>query len=143
MCKCERKQRDRAMRDSCSMTTCALERRRRHHAQRNLLKQTIQTSCRWMLIPCTLKVAKGRTARVNVKTKVTDPDTTSKSKGEQSVKQRYFYGYCNQCGEYDTRNQTVRARTNSSLGRVISVEHMGTRELAVLLKRWHIWNPNL
>ena len=34
----------------------------------------------------------------------------------------------------DTRNQTVRARTNSSMVRVTSVEHMGTRELTVLLK---------
>ena len=32
--------------DSCSVTTCALERRGRHHAQRNLLKRIIQTSCR-------------------------------------------------------------------------------------------------
>ena len=32
-----------------------------------------------MLIPCTVKVAKGRKARVKVK-KVTDPDTTAKAK---------------------------------------------------------------
>ena len=31
---------------------------------------------------------------------MTDPDTTAQGKGEQSVKQRYFDGYCNQCGEY-------------------------------------------
>ena len=30
---------------------------------------------------------------------MTDPDTTAKAKGEQSVKQRYFDGYGNQCGE--------------------------------------------
>ena len=42
----------------------------------------------------------------------------------------------------DTRNQTVQVRTNSSMARVTSVEHMGTRELTVLLKRWHTWNLN-
>ena len=85
------------------MTICALERCGRHHAQRNLLKQIIQTLYRWMLIPCTVKVAKGRKARVKLKTKVTEPDTTVKAKSEHSVKQRYFNGYCNQCGEYGSK----------------------------------------
>ena len=31
---------------------------------------------------------------------MTETNTTAKAKGEQSVKQRYFDGYCNQCGEY-------------------------------------------
>ena len=80
------------------MTTCTLERRARHHAQRNLLKRTLQTSCRWMLTPCTVKVAKGREARGKGKNKGDRHD--GKGKGELSVKQRYFDGYCNQCGEY-------------------------------------------
>ena len=40
----------------------------------------------------------------------------------------------------DTRNQIVRVKTNSSMARVTSVEHMGTNRLTVLLKRWHTWN---
>ena len=80
---------------------CALERRGRHHAQRNLLKRTLQTSCRWMLTPCTVKVANGRRkARVKAKTRVNRPRHDGKGKGEQSVKQRYIDGYCNQCGEH-------------------------------------------
>ena len=43
----------------------------------------------------------------------------------------------------DTRNHTVQARATSSMARITIVEHMDTRELTVLLKRWHIWNPNL
>ena len=67
---------------------------------RNLPRQIIQTSYRWMLIPCTVKVAKGRKARVQVKTKVTDPDTTAKAKVNSQSNSDYFDGYCNQCGEY-------------------------------------------
>ena len=80
---------------------------------------------------------KGKKGKGEGQNKGDRPRNDGKGKGEQSVKQRYFNGYCNQ------RNQTVRARTNSSMARVTSVEHMGTRELTVLLKRWHIWNPNL
>ena len=43
----------------------------------------------------------------------------------------------------DTRNQTAQARADSSLASVTSVVRMDTRESTVLLKRWHIWNPNL
>ena len=115
------------------MTTCALEGRGRHHVQRNLLKQTIQTSCRWMLIPCSVKVAKGGQARVKVKTKVTDPDTTAKAKGKQSVKQRYFDGYCNQCGEYGHKKPDCAGKNKffkeptgiESLEWLYAVEHDG------------------
>ena len=48
----------------------------------------------------------------------------------ESVKQRHFDGYCNQCG-MDTRNRTALERANSSMARVTSVEHMGTRTLIV------------
>ena len=34
----------------------------------------------------------------------------------------------------DTRNQIVRVRTNFSMARVTSVEHMGTKKLTVLFK---------
>ena len=115
------------------MTTCALERRGRHHAQRNLLK-IIQASYRWMLIPCTVKVAKGRKARVKVKTKVTDPDTTAKAKVNSQSNSDTLMGIGISVVNTDTRNQPVRVRTNSSMARVTSVEHMGTRELTVLLK---------
>ena len=71
--------------------------------------RTLQTSCRWMLTPCTVKVAKGREARVKVKTKVTDPHD-GKGKGELSVKQRYFDGYCNQCGEYGHKKPDCAGR---------------------------------
>ena len=49
-------------------------------------------------------------------------------------------GIANSVVNTDTRNQTVQARTNSSMARVTSVEQ---RALTVLLKRWHIWNLNL
>ena len=128
--------------DSCFMTICALERRGRHHAQRNLPRQIIQTSYRWMLIPCTVKVAKGRKGRVKVK-KVTDPDTTAKAKVNSQSNSDTLMGIAISVVNTDTRNQTVQVRTNSSMARVTSVEHMGTRELTVLLKRWHTWNLNL
>ena len=86
--------------DSCSMTTCALERRGRHHAQRRLLKQTIQTSCRWMLIPLHRKGGKGKKGKGKSGNKSDRPRHDGNGKGEQSVKQRYFDGYCNQCGEH-------------------------------------------
>ena len=81
------------------MTTCALERRGRHHAQTNLLKLTIQTSCRWMLIPCTVKGGKGKKGKGKGKNKGDRSRHDGKGKGEQSVQQRYFDGNCNQCGE--------------------------------------------
>ena len=118
--------------DSCSMIICALERRGRHHAQRNLLKRTLQTPCRWMLTPCTVKVAKGRMARVKVTKKVTDPDATAKVKVNSQSNSGILTGIAISVVNTDTRNQTVRARTNSSMARVTSVEHMGTRELTVL-----------
>ena len=125
------------------MTTCALERRGRHQAQRRLLKRTLQTSCRWMLTPSTVEVAKGRKARVKVKTKVTDPDTTAKAKVNSQSNSDTLMGTAISVVNTDTRHQTVRSRTNSSMARVTSMEHMGTRELTVLLKQWHIWNLNL
>ena len=45
-------------------------------------------------------MAKGRKVKVKVKTKGDRPRHDGKDKSEQSVKQRYFDGYCNQCGEY-------------------------------------------
>ena len=87
-----------------------------------------------MLIPCTVKVAKERKARVKVKTKVTDPDTTAKAKVNSQSNSDTLMGIAISVVNTDTRNQTVRARTNSSMARVTSVEHMGTRELTVLLK---------
>ena len=103
--------------------------------------RTLQTSCRRMLTPCTVKVAKGREARVKVKTKVTD--TTAKVKVNCQSNSDTLTVIAISVVNTDTRNQTVRAGTDSSMARVTSVEHMDTRELTVLLKRWHIWNPNL
>ena len=92
-----------------------------------------------MLTPCTVKVARGRKARVEAKTKVTDSDTTAKVK----VNSDTLTGIATRVVNTDIRNQTVQARTNSSMARVTNVEHMDTRELIVLLNRWHIWDPNL
>ena len=85
-----------------------------------------------MLIPCTVKVAKGRKARVNVKTKVTDPDTTAKAKVNSQSNSDTLMGIAISMVNTDTRNQTVQVRANSSMARVTSVEHMGTRKLTVL-----------
>ena len=85
----------------------------------------------------------GRKARVKAKTKVTDPDTTAKEKVNSQSNSDTFTGIATFVVNTDTRNQTVRARTNSSMARVTNVEHMDARELTVLLKRWHICNPNL
>ena len=125
------------------MTICALERRGRHRALRNFPRQIIQMSYRWMLIPCTVKVAKERKARVKVKTKVTETDTTAKVKVSSQSNSDTLMGIAISVVNTDTRNQTVRVRTNSSMARVTSVEHMGTRMLTVLSKRWHTWNLNL
>ena len=95
------------------------------------------------MTPCTVKVATGSKARVKAKTKVTDPDTTTKVKVNGQSNSDTLTGIATNVVNMETRNQTVRARTNSSMARVTSVEHMGTRELTVLLKRWHIWNLNL
>ena len=84
-----------------------------------------------MLIPRTVKVAKGRKARVKVKTKVKDPDTTAKGKGEQSIKQRYFVGYCNQCGEYGHKKPDCAGKNKFFNG---TCNKCGARELTVLLK---------
>ena len=49
---------------------------------------------------CTVKVARTKEARAKASPKVTEINMMGKSKGKQSVKQRHFDGYCNQCGEY-------------------------------------------
>ena len=69
---------------------------------------------------------------------LTDPDTTAKAKVNSQSNSDTLMGIAISVVNTDTRNQTVRARTNSSMARVTSVEDMGTRELTVLLKRWHI-----
>ena len=81
------------------MTTCALEGRGRHHAQRRLLKRILQILCRWMLTACTVKVARGRKARAKARKNGDRNRHDGKGKGEQPVKQRHFDAYCNQCGE--------------------------------------------
>ena len=82
------------------MTTCSLERRGRHHAQRRLPKRILQIMCRWMLTPCTVKVARGRKARVKARTKGGRNRHDGKGEGKQPLKQRHFDVYCNQRGEY-------------------------------------------
>ena len=89
------------------------------------------------------KGGEGKKGKGEGKTKVTDPDTTAKVKVYSQSNSDTLTGIAICVVNSDTRNQTVRARTNSSMARVLNVEHMGTRELTVLLKRWHIWNPNL
>ena len=69
-------------------------------------------------------MAKGRKARVKAKTKVTNPDTTAKAKVHSQSNSDTLMGIA----------ISVGARTNSSMARVTSVEHRGTRELTVLLK---------
>ena len=46
------------------------------------------------------KGGKGKKGKGKVKNKGDRPRHDGKGKGEQSVKQRYLDGYCNQCGEY-------------------------------------------
>ena len=46
------------------------------------------------------KGGKGKKGKGKGKNKGDRPRHDGKGKGEQSVKQRYFYGYCHQCGEY-------------------------------------------
>ena len=46
------------------------------------------------------KGGKGKKGKGNGKNNGDRPRHDGKGKGEQSVKQRYFDGYCNQCGEY-------------------------------------------
>ena len=49
------------------------------------------------------KGGKGKKGNCKGKNKGDRPRHDGKGKGEQSVKQRYFDGYCNQCGEYGHR----------------------------------------
>ena len=97
-----------------------------------------------MLTPCTVKGGKGKKGKGKGKNKGDRPRHDGKGKGEQSVKQRHFDGYCNQCGEYGHKKPDCAGKNKFfNVARVTNVEHMDTRELTVLLKRWHIWNPNL
>ena len=61
---------------------------------------------------------------------MTDPDTTAKVNSQSNSDT--LMGIAISVVNTDTRNQTVRARANSSMSLVTSVEHMGTRELTVL-----------
>ena len=125
------------------MTICALERRGRHHAQRRLLKRTLSN-----VVPMDVdslhrkggKEKKGKGKGIN---KGDRPRHDGKVKVNSQSNSGTLAGDATSVVNTDTRNQTVRARTNSSMARVTNVEHMDTRgELTVLLKRWHIWNPN-
>ena len=68
------------------------------------------------------------------KTKVTYPDTTAKLKVNSQSNSDTLTGIAISLVNTDTRNQTVRARTISSMARVTNVEHMDTRELTALFK---------
>ena len=46
------------------------------------------------------KGGRGKKGKGKVKNKGDRPRHDGKGEGEQSVRQRYFDGYCNQCGEY-------------------------------------------
>ena len=102
--------------DSCSMTTCALERRGRHHAQRNLQK-THSNVVPMDVDPCTVEVEKERKERAKGKNKG-DPDTTAKAKVNSQSNSDTWMGIAISAVNTDTRNQTVRVRTNSSMARV-------------------------
>ena len=87
-----------------------------------LLKRILQILCRWMMTPCTLKVARGRKARVKARTKVIETDTTAKAKVNShsdtltgiatsvvstdtrnqtcAGKSKFFSGTCNKCGAH-------------------------------------------
>ena len=58
-----------------------------------------------------------------------------KGKGEQSVEQRHFDGYCNQCGEYGHKKPDCPGQSKFSNGTCKKCGAHG--------KRWHIWNSNL
>ena len=61
----------------------------------------------------------------------------NKDKGDSQSNNDTLMGIAIRVVSMDTRNQSVRVRTNSSKARVTNVEHVGTRVLTVLLKRWH------
>ena len=65
---------------------------------------------------------------------MTDPDTTAKVKVNSQSNSDTLTGIATSVAIKDTRNQTVRARTSSSMAHVTNVEHMDTRELTVLYK---------
>ena len=89
-----------------------------------------------MLMPCTVKVARVIKARVKASSKVTETKVRASSQSSNDS----LTGIASSVVSTDTRNQTAQVRANPSMARVTNVEHMGTRELIVLLKRWHIWN---
>ena len=68
--------------------------------RRILPKLIIQTSYRWMWDSLHREGGKGEKGKGKGKNKGDRPRHNGKGKSEQSVKQRYFDGYCNQCGEY-------------------------------------------
>ena len=82
-----------------------------------------------MLIPCTVKVAKGRQARVKVKTNVTGPDTTAKVNSQSNSdtllgiaisvvstgKDKFFNGTCNMCGAHGHKRVDCPVKTVAHL----------------------------
>ena len=117
------------------MTICVLVRRGRHHAQNETAKTNSPNSVPMDVDALHREGGKGKNGKGKGKFKDDRNKHNGKGKGKQSVKQRHFDGYCNQCGEcMDTRNLTSMERANSSMARATSVEHMGTRRLIVQLK---------
>ena len=128
-----------------ALTTCVLERRGRHQAQRRLLKRSLQTLCRWMLMPRTVKVARVRKAMVKASSKVTETNTTATVRASSQSCNVTLMGIATSVVSTDTRNQTVQARANSSMASATSVEHLGTRESIVLSNTKqlaHLESPN-
>ena len=123
---------------------------------RQLLYDYLRAGKTWRA-PCTEEVAEAnssnvvpmdvdslhRKARVKARTKVTETDTTAKAKVNNQSDSDTLTGIATSVVSTDARNQTAQARANSSMARVTNVEDMDTSELTVLLKRWHICNPNL
>ena len=79
--------RSRVMCDSCSMTSCVLERR-----GSNLVPMDVDALHR--------EGGKGKKGKCKGEFNGDRNKHDNKGKGKQSVKQRHFDGYCNQCGEY-------------------------------------------
>ena len=90
------------------------------------------------------KGGNGKNGKGKGKNKGDRPRHDGKGKGEQSVKQRYFDGYCNQCCEYGHKKPDCAGKNKFFNGTCKKCgAHWQKRELTVLLKRWHIWNLNL
>ena len=86
--------------DICYMTFCVLVKRGRHHAPEETAETNSPNSVPMDVDALHRESGEGKKGKGKGKYNGDRNKHDGKGKGTQSVKQRHFDGYCNQCGEY-------------------------------------------